>query len=378
VTTSFRRLENLHDCEDFLRGLTLLGTGGGGPPQMGRESLLRALDDGTPLEWRELGALPPDTWTATVAELGSGAPGDGPPPEERARLGLSEAGGSPMTDALHALAAHAGVELGAVVPGEIGAGNVPVPLTTAASMGLPTVDGDYGGGRALPELSQAVPAVLGRSVYPVSMVDGWGNVTVLESGTGPGMADRIGRMLTEAAYGDIAFACFLMRAEDAAEVMAHGTLTGALEAGRAIREARESGGDPVAAAARAVEGRALFRGGVTSTGLDEPGGHAFGVGRHELEGTGEDDGATFTIWFKNESHVSWRNGEPFVTSPDCLAVLDLETGEPYTNYDVAVGKRVAVIGRKGAGAHRTPRGLELLGPRHFGFDLDYIPIEELW
>ncbi len=27
-------------------------------------------------------------------------------------------------------------------------------------------------------------------------------------------------------------------------------------------------------------------------------------------------------------------------------------------------------------AFRTPKGLELLGPRHFGFDLDYIPIEE--
>jgi DUF917 family protein len=26
---------------------------------------------------------------------------------------------------------------------------------------------------------------------------------------------------------------------------------------------------------------------------------------------------------------------------------------------------------------RIPRGIEILGPRHFGFDLDYVPIEGL-
>ena len=27
-------------------------------------------------------------------------------------------------------------------------------------------------------------------------------------------------------------------------------------------------------------------------------------------------------------------------------------------------------------AYRTARGLELMGPRHYGFDLDFIPIEQ--
>jgi len=26
---------------------------------------------------------------------------------------------------------------------------------------------------------------------------------------------------------------------------------------------------------------------------------------------------------------------------------------------------------------RTPKGIELFSPRHFGFDLDYVPIEEI-
>jgi DUF917 family protein len=39
---------------------------------------------------------------------------------------------------------------------------------------------------------------------------------------------------------------------------------------------------------------------------------------------------------------------------------------------------VAVIGVKTFDdVWRTAKGLELLGPRHFGFDIDYVPIEEL-
>jgi len=37
---------------------------------------------------------------------------------------------------------------------------------------------------------------------------------------------------------------------------------------------------------------------------------------------------------------------------------------------------VGVIGRKGHRIHRMPEGVEVLGPRHFGFDLDYVPIED--
>ncbi|MFQ5886918.1 MAG: DUF917 domain-containing protein, partial [Anaerolineae bacterium] len=85
---------------------------------------------------------------------------------------------------------------------------------------------------------------------------------------------------------------------------------------------------------------------------------------------------TFKIWYRNEYHVSWRDDKPFVTSPDSLIMVDLKTGEPATSYDFSVGDQVAVVGRKAHEVHRTKGGIEVLGPRHFGFDLDYVPIEE--
>ena len=46
--------------------------------------------------------------------------------------------------------------------------------------------------------------------------------------------------------------------------------------------------------------------------------------------------------------------------------------------DLAVGDVVAVIGARAPEVYRThPRGLEVLGPRHFGFAEPYVPIEAL-
>jgi DUF917 family protein len=57
-------------------------------------------------------------------------------------------------------------------------------------------------------------------------------------------------------------------------------------------------------------------------------------------------------------------------------VMDASTGAPYTNADLTEGARVAVLGAPADARLRTPQGLARLGPRHFGYDLEYVPIEE--
>jgi hypothetical protein len=146
--------------------------------------------------------------------------------------------------------------------------------------------------------------------------------------------------------------------------------------GKVIREAREKGADPVAEAVKAVDGWLLFEGEITATEISDEQSYAFGVGTHELEGLGSFEGHTFKVWYKNEYHVSWLDGNPFVSSPDSMVIVDLETGEPALSFDFSVGDRVAVVGRRAWEGFRSQEGLEVFGPRHFGFDLDYVPIED--
>jgi len=371
-------LRTREDCEDFVRGLCFLGTGGGGRPDIGLALLLQQLERGREITWMDIGSLPEEAWTATVAGMG-GRSGPAGITEELAALGCTEERHDAlgrMVAAVRALEGSAGVKVEAIVPVELGASNVPAPLATALELGVPVVDGDYAGGRAIPEVPQTIPEVSGVGVTPMSFVTRWGDVAILKETVSTAMADRIGRHIVLAAYGGVGVACYLLQAREARRVMAAGTLTQAFRLGRAIREAREAGGDPVAESIRQVQGWLLFTGEITRTPIAEGDSLAFGLGSHQVEGVADYQGQSFEIWYKNEYHVTWLDGKPYVTSPDGLIMVHLEDGEPATSYDFSVGDRVAVIGRKAHQAHRTPRGIGLLGPRHFDFDFDYVPIEE--
>jgi hypothetical protein len=107
---------------------------------------------------------------------------------------------------------------------------------------------------------------------------------------------------------------------------------------------------------------------------EDRGGYMYGT--THIKGTGKWAGHAFRYWFKNENHIGWLDDEPIITTPDMPIVVDIETGEGKINTYIHAGERVAVIGMKGPEIFRSERGLSGAGPRYFGFDIDYVPIEE--
>lgn len=371
-------LRTRQECEDLVRGLCFRGAGGGGGPTRGLELLMGQLEAGREIEWVDLDSLPDQAWTVTVAGMG-GRASEGGSAEELAALGCVgekyDALGLAVA-AVRALEESEGAKVEAIVPGETGASAVPAAIAAALELGVPVVDADYAGGRAIPEVPQTIPELKGIPVCPMSFVTRWGDVVILKETVSTAMADRIGRMITLASYGGIGFSWYLLQASKVKGVVAKDTLSKALHVGRVIREAREKGDDPVAEATKAANGWLLFEGEITATEVADEQSYAFGLGTHRLKGLGRHEGHTFSIWYKNEYHVSWMDDKPFVASPDSMIIVDFETGEPAISYDFSVGDHVAVIGRRAHEAHRTKEGIEALGPRHFGFDIDYVPIEE--
>jgi DUF917 family protein len=371
-------LRTSQECEDLVRGLCFRAAGGGGRPSSGLKLLLDQLEKGREITWVDVSSLPAGAWTVTVAGMGGRAVHGGTP-EELEQLGCTEEKYDHLglsVAAVRALEDSEGVKVEAIVPGETGGSAVPSAIAAALEFGVPVVDGDYAGGRAIPEVPQALPELKGIPVCPMSFVTRWGDVLMLRETVSSAMADRIGRMITVASFGSVGFSWYLMQARQVKDVLARDTLSAALQVGRAIREARETKTDPVAAAIKALDGWLLFEGEITAMQVADEESYAFGVGTHRLKGLRDYAGHTFSVWYKNEYHVSWLDGQPFVTSPDSMIVVQRETGEPAISYDFSVGDHVAVIGRSAHEAHRTKEGIQALGPRHFGFDLDYVPIEQ--
>jgi hypothetical protein len=239
---------------------------------------------------------------------------------------------------------------------------------------MPVVDGDYAG-RAVPEEMQGTPYLYDKHSWPFASVDKWGNVAIVKYAVNPPMLERIGKMLGVAAYGSTTMAATPLPAREMKEILVRGTLTKCLAIGRAMREAREKGEDPIDAALKVTGGWRLFEGVVSGKEWEDRDGYMFGT--NHIKGTGDYEGQTLDVWFKNENHVSWLNGKPWVCSPDLITLVYRESGEGTTSTLIKEGDEVVAVGMKGLEAFRSEKGLAGAGPRYFGFDIEYVPIEEL-
>jgi DUF917 family protein len=369
-----RHLSTMQECEDLISGGLFMGTGGGGSAESGREAFTAALEEGLKIEWVDVDDIPDDAWSVTPYGMGTIAPTSTETQSEIARLGLVDSlGHRSMEAAVREMEEYAQVKIGALVAIELGPSANPLALVTGARLAIPVVDGDYAG-RAVPEEMQGTPYLYDKAGWPFTSVDRWGNVCIVKKASGLHMMERIGKMLSVAAYGECDMAAYLLSGRDMKEIVVRDTLTKSLELGRTIRQARERGKDPVAASLKFTAGWRLFEGEVVKKEWEDREGYMFGT--THIEGKGEFKSKTFKVWFKNENHVSWLDNQPFVTSPDLVVIVDRKSGEGITNTLLEAGQEVAVIGVKGLEAFRSKKGLAGAGPRYFGFDIDYVPIEE--
>ena len=157
-----------------------------------------------------------------------------------------------------------------------------------------------------------------------------------------------------------------------------GAVSQAILLGRTAREAVSRGADPIDALVKASRGFKLFQGIVSK--VEGKGDRGFTWWDVELTGTNEYKGHTYKIWIKNENNVTWLDGVPDAMAPDFIANLDPKTGDAHFGGELGSykqGAEVAMIGWPSSPLWRTAKGIEVFGPRHFGFDFDYVPIEQL-
>jgi DUF917 family protein len=58
--------------------------------------------------------------------------------------------------------------------------------------------------------------------------------------------------------------------------------------------------------------------------------------------------------------------------PDLICTVALDDAEPVTTERLRYGLRVAVLGIPAPAILRQPEALRVIGPRAFGYDLDYL------
>jgi hypothetical protein len=152
-----------------------------------------------------------------------------------------------------------------------------------------------------------------------------------------------------------------------------GSLRMAEALGRLVREARAAHRDPVAAVVEHLHGFRLIDGKVLDVDRRTDGG--FARAEALIEGVGPDSGSQLRLSTQNEHLLAERDGTVCASVPDLIAVLDRESAQPVMTEELRYGLRVSVIGAPCDPRWRTPAGLELVGPRYFGYEFEYEPVE---
>ncbi|MCE5209421.1 MAG: DUF917 domain-containing protein [Chloroflexi bacterium] len=370
-------LHNRQDVEDFVRGCTFYGTGGGGAYDRGVDLLMDQLKKGHEVGWVTMDEMKDDDHSCCPFLMGSLAGPDARAREEmKVIYGLGDIvydETARMVGAIKGLEAKQKQKVNALVPIELGGANSAACVCTAAELGIISLDGDYTG-RAIPEIQQTTPFIFEHSLMPIVSCDGWGNIATIESAVNWRMAERLGKQISVAGYSYSSQAGFFANATDTKKALIPGTMTECYQVGKTLREAVEQGKDPADTIAAKLDGHVICKGKVTSKTVEDRDDYYWAT--HEITGLGDYKGTQLKVWLKNENHMCWKNGEIFVTSPDMIQIIDTKTGQPYTNNVIKVGMEVSVIAMKARDIFRTERGLLALSPKAFGFDMEYVPFEE--
>jgi DUF917 family protein len=116
------------------------------------------------------------------------------------RLGLERKVEHEIVQAVKELESYVGIRIAAMAACELGGLNTPAPISAAAALGIPAVDGDYAG-RAIPASVHLKISIAGKDIWPRAFCDFAGNITVIKQASSHAMMERIQKYLSMTTIG---------------------------------------------------------------------------------------------------------------------------------------------------------------------------------
>lgn len=352
------RLLTYQDMVDIIHGAALLGAGGGGSIAQGLKIIKEIVDSGKSVKLVELSEINDEE--LAVVSAGMGSP-----------LAAKYGWRNENLPAFDILEKYLNKKVDYVVPIEIGAGNVAVPLHTAAFRNVFLVDGD-GAGRAIPELELTTFNIYGVPISPMSISDWEGNGAILFAKDAM-TAEKIARSITVSFDGIAGITLYLMDGKTAKDVIIPGTIAVSQRIGNIIRVSKEKNIDPTKILYEELNAYLLGSGEVTNKTMKTIGG--FDIGTIEVT---EKNGKKIKVHLKNENILAEKEGKILAMAPDLICWLSHDY-VPLTNADIDTGMKVWVFGFKAHEKLRTNEALKVFEHlyREVGYEARYMPIEKL-
>jgi DUF917 family protein len=209
---------------------------------------------------------------------------------------------------------------------------------------------------------------------PAALCNHHGHVALFDHIDDATTLERYARAVTVQMGGAAGYAFPIMTGVQLKQTVIRGTLSLAVNLGRAVLESRHAKTSPVDAICDVTGGGVMFSGKVIDVERRMTAGFARGVVR--LEGSGDHHDNVVLIDFQNENLIARHtDGSVLAVVPDLICLVDSDTGAPLTTEVLRYGLRATVIGISAPEELRTEIGLRFVGPSAFGYDdVDYRPL----
>jgi hypothetical protein len=354
-----KRLLDPDSLRALARGCAVLGAGGGGDPYIGMMQALQATEDFGLVTLVDLDELPDEGLIMPCGMIGA--------PTVSIEKILNGDEGGRLREHLEFMT---GRRVAALMAAEIGGSNGLVPISWAARMGLPVVDAD-GMGRAFPEVPQVAMHLAGISPSPAVMTEERGNLIVFRTISGHWI-ERLERAAAVEFGGNAASTEYTLTVAQARGGTVQNSVSLAIRIGEVLAAAQS---DPVTALIAEIGAFRLATGKIID--VERRTTKGFVRGAVIVEGMGADAGKLIRLELQNENLVALERGRVLASVPDLITVLDSETADAIPTERVRYGQRVTVIAFACDPVWRTEKGIAVAGPRAFGYEFDYQPVEEL-
>ena len=356
-----------NDVADIALGGAFLACGGGGDVLVGRMVAERVLREHGNVDLIPLQEITDD---ATVIAVGGvGAP---------SIMNEKVSNGTEAITALRILEEYIGRKADALIAFEAGGFNSLVPVMIASQLDLPVLDAD-GMGRAFPEMQMETFSIYGVSATPLTLVGNAGNSIIMNMADAS-TAEKLIRQFTILGGGGACFSAeHVMDGSTAKRVSVPNTISLSLRLGRCLRENHGNMKefrrqlDAILQNARYGRPNVLFEGKVVDVDRQVTGGYDVGIVTLQEFGAGE---INMTMDIQNEFLTARVGTRVMATVPDLICMLDNDTVQPITQETLRYGQRVTVMGISAPEILRTEQALKVVGPKCFGIDMEYMPIEQ--
>ena len=350
------------DIEYIAMGSTVLGTGGGGDPYIGKLLAKEAIKEFGDVSLIKADELDDDALVVPIAAFG-------------APMILVEKlfSGDEFIKAFEMMESYLGRKIDAIMPIEAGGLNGVIPFSIAAQKQIPLVDAD-GMGRAFPRLEMTTFTLHGIPVSPITQADEKGNKNVYHTIDNTWGETLVGATTIQMG-GSCAIGCYPMSGKQIKEAAIHGIVSYAKSLGKAILDAKYLNLNPLDSLIEKAEAIKLFTGKISNISVKTEG--RWNKGVCEITGLDEHQNSLMELDFQNEFLMAKKDGKPVAITPDLIVLIDAENAQPITAETIQYGTRVVVLGMKSHKQWRTEKGIELAGPKKFGYKENYTPIEEL-